>query len=177
MTGITRLLVLVNFKVILRAGGVEVEAEAKVDAGEAGVEASEGVCSCPPSFSNSDSEDSSDNGSESESENVAEMSLVRTIVLLRLGGGGLRDLVECWRFRFVSPFRWAGSDLRRWTVVWSLSAATLAGKTTGGGEADAADRAGVEFRLSATRDLFLRQRRQGSTAARPAYGRRIDSPL
>lgn len=43
LTGVTRLLALVIFKVILRAGGVEVEPEAKVEAGDAGVEGSEGV--------------------------------------------------------------------------------------------------------------------------------------
>lgn len=35
-----------------------------------------------------------------------------------------------------------------------MRAATLAGKTTGGGEADATDRAGVEFLLSTNRDLY-----------------------
>jgi hypothetical protein len=86
-----------------------------VEAGETGVEDSVMICSSCDS--SPDSEDSSDRGSESESENVAEMGLIgldRGIESF----GGLRDLADCWRWRLrvVSdsiPFACAGNDRRR----------------------------------------------------------------
>lgn len=132
----------VTLRVILRTEVVE------LGAGEAGagVEGSERV------RSSSDNEDSSDSESESESDSgtVADIGLV--LVVLRLGG--LREVLVGRRLRFVSPFMWAGSDFRRWVIDGSLRAATRAGKTAGGGEADTADLAGVECRLSTKRDLY-----------------------
>lgn len=71
-----------------------------------------------------------------------------------VGFGGLRGVSCIVRFRLEgAPFIWLGRDRLRGTTVLSLSAATRAGNTAGGGETEPIEGVGVELRLSSRRDL------------------------